>query len=116
MDNTNQPKKISGIKWLIFAVVFVTTMGILFALGINSVSIRPLELDVKPLSALAGFVLYLSMAFTLCPLPIYAVFPWIIQYFDPFTVAFCGACATAIANLHDYHIFHYIYSGNRPDV
>ncbi|MDD5085280.1 MAG: VTT domain-containing protein [Candidatus Omnitrophica bacterium] len=109
MQKLDAPRKISGRKWLLFAICFVSVMVILILAAKPSVSLRPFSLSIKPFGALAAFVLYLSMAFTLCPLPIYLVFPWIIQYFNPYTVAFLGAIATSIANLHDYHIFHRIY-------
>jgi len=98
----NTPKKVSLAKWIIFLVCYLSVLGVVIFLS------RRIE-NLHNIGNLAIFIAYLSMAFTLCPLPIYSLFPWIIQYFDPLTIALLGSVATCIANLNDYHIFYRLY-------
>ena len=64
----------------------------------------------------AGLFAYLSIACTFCPLPTTWLIIWAAAPpeghglgLPPLAVATFGACATAIANMHDYYLLTFLY-------
>ncbi len=61
------------------------------------------------------FALVVSCACQFVPIPIIPLFLWIGRTWNPFLVALVGSAATAVANLHDYHILTALLRVERID-
>ncbi|MDP8248060.1 MAG: VTT domain-containing protein [Candidatus Tritonobacter lacicola] len=93
-------------KWFIFYGLLVLGMGaVLLILG---------QAAGETPSNLIYFFLYMSVASTFCPLPTAPPCLMLAEAYHPlifatFLVASVGAIASAIANMHDYHILTYTF-------
>lgn len=95
-------RQISGKPWLFsFLGFMVLNAGFLYFA-------RTLPLPVC-WERLVILLMYMSMAFTFCPLPTLWILLWMAREVDPVAVALVGALGTCIANLNDYHILHYLF-------
>ncbi|MEN6439633.1 MAG: VTT domain-containing protein [Syntrophobacter sp.] len=99
---TTAVRQISGKPWLFsFLGFFVLSAGFLYFA-------RTLSLPIH-WERLVTLLMYMSMAFTFCPLPTLWILLWMAREIDPVAVALVGAIGTCIANLNDYHILHYLF-------
>ncbi|MCE5333155.1 MAG: hypothetical protein LLG06_01050 [Desulfobacteraceae bacterium] len=95
-------RRISGKPWLFsFLGFLVLNVGFLYFA-------RTLPLPIH-WERLVALLLYMSMAFTFCPLPTLWILLWMAREIDPVAVALVGALGTCVANLNDYHILHYLF-------
>jgi membrane protein YqaA with SNARE-associated domain len=99
---TTAARQISGKPWLFsFLGFFVLSAGFLYFA-------RTLPLPIH-WERLVTLLMYMSMAFTFCPLPTLWILLWMAREIDPVAVALVGALGTCVANLNDYHILHYLF-------
>ncbi len=99
---TTAARRISGKPWLFsFLGFMVLNAGFLYLA-------RTLPLPIH-WERLVTLLMYMSMAFTFCPLPTLWILLWMAREIDPVAVALVGAIGTCIANLNDYHILHYLF-------
>ncbi len=99
---TTAARQISGKPWLFsFLGFLILNVGFLYFA-------RTLPLSIH-WERLAALLIYMSMAFTFCPLPTLWILLWMAREIDPVAVALVGALGTCAANLNDYHIFHYLF-------
>ena len=101
-----EPRSISWKKWVAAFSTFVAGCAVALAVSWNA----PHLADVQ---VLLLYLLYMSMAFTLVPLPTAWIVLWAAREVDPVSVALLGTLGTCIANLHDYYIFHYLFRVER---
>lgn len=101
-----EPRPISWKKWVAAFSAFLGCCAVALAVSWNS----PRLADVQ---VLVLYVLYMSMAFTLVPLPTAWIVLWAAREVDPISVTLLGTLGTCIANLHDYYIFHYLFRVER---
>lgn len=99
---TTAVRQISGKPWLFsFLGFLVLNVGFLYF-----AKTLPLPIHWERLVTL---LIYMSMAFTFCPLPTLWILLWMAREIDPVAVALVGALGTCVANLNDYHILHYLF-------
>lgn len=94
--------QISGKRWAF------TFLGFLFLSGVFLWLARAARLPMY-CEQQTILLLYMSMAFTFCPLPTLWILLWAARGMDPFSVALVGALGTCVANLNDYHILRYLF-------
>jgi len=97
-----EARQISGKRWLF------TFLGFLFLNIVFLYLARTVPLPV-PWERQIILLVYMSMAFTFCPLPTIWILLWTAREINPFSVALVGAFGTCIANLNDYHILNYLF-------
>jgi membrane protein YqaA with SNARE-associated domain len=96
-----EARQISGKRWLF------TFLGFLFLNMVFLYLARTVPVPVA-WERLVVLLIYMSMAFTFCPLPTTWILLWTAREVDPFGVALVGAFGTCMANLNDYHILNYL--------
>lgn len=62
---------------------------------------------------LAGYFLYMSLAFTFFPLNTLWIVLWTATQFPAWLVAVVGAAGTSVANLNDYYLLSYLFEFER---
>jgi len=83
------------LRWWIWAYVALAVLGIGVTLASSDTRVRLLGL----------YLVYMLLACTFVPLPTTPVILLAGAHWNPVLVALCGAAATTIANLNEYHVW-----------